>query len=60
MYLISKAGELLTKRIVVVVTVVVVHSTGEKIHVEGVIGANVNWDIDPDTVNSVTYTIKKR
>ena len=48
MYLISKAGRLLTERVVVVVvTVVVVDSTGRKIHVEGVRAGNANWGRAP-------------
>ena len=47
MYLISKAGRLLTQGVVVVVTVVVVDSTGRKIHVEGVRAGNANWGRAP-------------
>ncbi len=47
MYLISKAGRLLTERVVVVVSVVVVDSTGRKIHVEGVRAGNANWGRAP-------------
>jgi len=47
MYLISKAGRLLTEGVVVVVTVVVVDSTGRKIHVEGVRAGNANWGRAP-------------
>ena len=57
MYLISKAGRLLTERVVVVVTVVVVtvvvvtvvvvDSTGRKIHVEGMRAGNANWGRAP-------------